>query len=215
MRLDRKALHYQLKRISHIKTWQLLALLVVMCVIAASLLRLNNLAMMDHRDRVEKADASGNMQEVRKQLIALQEYVTSHMNTSLDKGIYLEKSYERDQAAAVEAASNDSGNPNATIQQQAAIECRARFHGGVASYRNDYVRCVAERMAALAPSSDPTHLKLPQAENYHYNFFSPFWSADPAGIVVLICVMLASVIIWRLVFAGVLHLLLRLRYRSM
>lgn len=213
--IDKKSLQYHLARIRRIKTWQLVFLLVILSLVSASLLRLNNLGMMERRDAVMAADAKNDRQAVKKALVDLQAYVSSHMNTSMGKGIYLEKQYERDREAALSAAA-DVSNPNAAVYQQASIECRSRWQGNVDSFRNDYVQCVTERLRTLGVASDPASaLQLPKAENYHHNFLSPKWSADLAGFSVLLCLFVTSVIVIRVLTGIILRLLLKHRYKAM
>jgi hypothetical protein len=137
------------------------------------------------------------------------------MNTSLDKGVYRVKAYERDRDAAIAAASSAT-NPQSEVYKQASVECRARFQGGVASFRNDYVTCVLERVSTLQSGSDPTAgAHLPIADNYRYDYVSPLWTPDLAGLTLLFCAFITGVIVVRLVTLGVLHLMLRQRYRSL
>lgn len=202
---------WQLRRV---KTWQLLIILLVLVFVAATFLRLNNLGMVERRDAVIEADKRGDDIAVARSLVALQHYVSAHMNTSLQKGLYLEHSYERDRDAALKAAS-DAENPSSAVYQQASIECQSRFQGGVESFRNDYVQCVIERVAQLNQGDDPVAgLQLPRADLYHYNFSSPLWSFDFAGVFVLLCVGILVVIIGRLLTLFALRLMLKIHYRS-
>ena len=197
------------------KTWQLLVILLLGLLVAATFLRLNNLGMVDRRQAVITADEKGDDEAVKKALVELQRHVSSHMNTSLEKGVYRVKAYERDRDAAITAASSAT-NPQSEVYKQASVECRARFQGGVDSFRNDYVTCVLERVSALQSSSDPTAgANLPIADNYRYDYVSPLWTPDLAGLTVLFCVLVTGVIIFRLMTLGVLHLMLRRRYRSL
>ena len=167
--------------------------------------------MTAKRDAVLAADEQGDAKAIKQALIDLQEYVSSHMNTSLGNGIYLAKQYERDRTAALEAAAS-STNPNAALYQQAAIDCQERWQGGVESFRNDYVACVAERVRALGAAAGPnTGLNLPRVENYHYNFVSPRWSVDLAGFAIL----LGSVIVVRIALVIILRLILRYHFRAL
>ena len=63
-------------------------------------MRLNNIGMVERRSAVMSADNEGNDDMTRDRLYDLQRYVTSHMNTDMGKGVYLEASYKR----AVETA---------------------------------------------------------------------------------------------------------------
>lgn len=200
--------------IIRVKTWQLVMLLFVGIVLSVAFLRLNNLGMDTRRYAVVQADKKGDKEATRAALVELQRYISSHMNTSLGpNGFYLEHQYNRDKQSALNQATLDS-NPNSAVYQQASIDCQNRFRGGVASFRNDYVTCVAERVKALSPSTDPVSLKLPKAENYRYDFASPLWSPDLAGFSVLFCVIITSVIIIRIITNLVLRLVLKHRFKA-
>lgn len=212
--MNKRSLHTAYSRVRQVRTWQLVVILLIGLVLSASFLRLNSLEMDKRRQAVFAADKSGDKAAIQKSIVELQNYVSRHMNTSLGNGFYLENEYNRDRSDALSQATSAS-NPNAAVYQQASIECRNRFRGGVASFRNDYVACVAERVKALSPASDPeAGLKLPKAENYHYNFISPLWSPDLAGFLVLFCALITSVILLRLLSSLVLRMLLKHRFKS-
>lgn len=214
LRIDKRSLQRFLAKVKRIQTWQLVVMLVIGLVLSASFLRLNSLEMNDRREAVYQADKSADEEKIRMSIVELQNYVSSHMNTSLGDGFYLEHSYNRARDSALNIATNAT-NPNAAVYQQASIECQNRFQGGVASFRNDYVACVAERVQALSPSPDiESGLNLPKAENYHYNFASPVWSPDLAGFTVLFCAIITSVILLRIVVAIILRILLKYRFKA-
>lgn len=207
--VGRSKIHRWLRRVRALKNWQLLVLLLIMTIVSATLLRLNNLGMVERRSAVITADAKGDKEALRTSIVELQNYISAHMNTSLTGGLYLSKTYERDRDAALAAAENAT-NPNSAAYQQASIECRARWQGGVASFRNDYVQCVVEKVASMAPQSDPTAgLRLPKADAYRVSFASPLWTPDIAGVSVLVCVLLILTIFARLITLLILRLLLR------
>ncbi|MGB3023577.1 MAG: hypothetical protein WBB39_02110 [Candidatus Saccharimonadales bacterium] len=211
---DRKSLSKFYAWLRHIKTWQLVVIFVITLLLAVTLLRLNNLGMVARREAVFAADKKGEQTEIQRTILQLQRYVASHMNTSLDKGIWLEHQYERDREKALIEASN-SLNPQAMVYQEASIECRSRWQGGVSSFRNDYVQCVADRVRALGTGSDSlSFLHLPIADNYHYNFISPRWSPDPAGFVTLFSVFIVFVIALRLVSAMVIRFIIKHRFKA-
>ena len=201
-----------LRRIQRVKTWQLIILLLLGMLLSATLLRLNNLGMDERRRAVIAADATGNSETLRKAVVELQRYVTRHMNTSLGNGFYLTQTYERDRDAALAVAGTET-NPNSAVYQQASIECRSRFQGGRESFRNDYVKCVIDRVASLSPQTEAT-LNLPKPEAYKINFVTPVWSLDLAGLAVAFCVLVAAVILGRLLLLGALRMMLRRHYRS-
>lgn len=212
--MNKRSLHTTFSVIKRVRTWQLVVMLLIGLVLSAAFLRLNNLEMDKRRTAVMQADKLADKEATKQGLIELQRYVSAHMNTSLGNGFYLEHQYNRDKEAALTAATSTT-NPNSAVYQQASIECRNRFQGGVASFRNDYVACVAERVRALSPSTDPSvGLKLPKAESYYYNFASPLWSPDLAGIMVLFCLIVTSVILLRTIAAVVLRVVLKHRFKT-
>jgi hypothetical protein len=212
--MNKRSIRHWLNYLRSVKTWQLLIVLLLVTLVAATFLRMNNLGMVDRRSAVLAADEQGDKQAVKSALLELQRYMSSHMNTELNGGLYLSHSYERDRAAALEAATG-STNPNSAVYQQASVECRSRFRGGVASFRNDYVQCVVEKVGSLSSGQDPAQgLKLPRAGNYHYDFVSPSWTPDLAGLTVAIGILIIVVIVVRLAALGILHLMLRRAYHS-
>jgi hypothetical protein len=209
---EKRQLRHRLWQLRLVKTWQLLVILILLIVVASTFLRLNNLGMVERRNAVIAADKRGDDEAVFRALVDLQHYVSSHMNTSLGKGVYLEHKYNRDRDAALKAATISS-NPNSPVYQQASIECRARWQGGVESFRNDYVQCVIEKVSGLSAGKAAV-LKLPRADMYRYSFVSPLWTPDFAGYTLLLCVAVTLVIVGRLVALGMLRLLLRHRYKN-
>lgn len=196
-----------------LRTWQLVIVFVLLAFVSATLLRLNNLGMIERRQAVIEADRSGDAERTRRALAELQRYVSSHMNTDMDKGVYLEESYRRDRAAALEAAAGAS-NPNSAVYQQASLECRSRFQGGTASFRNDYVQCVIERVGSLSAAAAGS-VKLPNPAAYRHVYASPVWSPDLAGLAVAATLLIGLAIIARLVFFTLSRLLLRRYYRQL
>lgn len=211
---DKATYRRTLRRIRSLKTWQLVVVLFLGIILSATLLRLNNLEMVERRTAVIQADEKGDPEALRASIVELQRYVARHMNTSLGGGFFLSKTYERDRDAAL-AAANQSTNPNSSVYQQASIECRSRFQGGRESFRNDYVQCVIERVSAMSPQTDVEHtLNLPKADAFKVNFSSPFWTPDLAGLAVAFCALVTLVILGRALLTLVLRMLLKRHYRS-
>ena len=209
---DKRQLRHRLWQLRLIKTWQLLIILILVGFVAATFLRLNNLGMVERRAAVLAADKRGDEESVLRALVDLQHYVSAHMNASLGKGVYLEHKYNRDRDAALRSATA-SNNPNSPVYQQASIECRARWQGGVESFRNDYVQCVIEKVSSLS-SGKVASPKLPPADMYRYDFVSPLWTPDFAGFALLIGFIIFLIILGRLMTVGILRVLLKRHYRS-
>lgn len=198
------------RKVGRLKIWQLTIILLLLALVSATLLRVNNLGMIERREAVLKADEAGNAAQIRESLQELQRYVTAHMNTDLGDGLYLEHSYARARDAALERATNDETNPNSAVYQRASIECRSRFQGGVESYRNDYVQCVIDQVGSMTEAEDPTvDIDLPRADIYRHDFVSPLWSPDAAGLAVLLSLLIAVIILVKIMLAAVTKLLVK------
>lgn len=212
--IDKRRIHHWLKRVRALKTWQLFIILLLGVLVSATFLRLNNLGMVERRTAVIAADVAGDPEVLRDSVVDLQHYVSRHMNTNLENGFFLSKTYERDRDAAL-AAVSQSTNPSSAVYQQASIECRSRFQGGRESFRNDYVQCVIDQVSTLSAQSDAElALRLPKADAYKINFSAPVWTPDLAGFAVAFCTVVTLVILGRLVLLVALRWLLRRHYQS-
>lgn len=201
------------KRLSQIKTWQLVLLLLLMMFIAATFLRLNNIGMIQRREAVLSADKSSTDPTVTQtRLYDLQRYVAAHMNADMGT-IYLEGQYKRDSQKAIDAASNDD-NPNGNVFRHAQEVCAPRY-ANLGGYSQAYQQCVISELDSFSPSGNPASaVNLPKADAYRHSFASPLWSPDFAGFSVLICVVILFLIIARLLALGVLKLILKMRHRG-
>ena len=205
---DKRRIKQGISRLQHVRTWQLILLLIFAMLIAATFLRLNNIGMVERRTAVANADEQGNQEVTRARLFDLQRYSAAHMNA--DSGtIYLQAQYDRDTKASIEAASaRDSGTNINVLADQA---CKAQFGG----YSQAYVQCFASELAKYPSGQDsPDKANLPSASLYRHEFSSPAWSPDFAGFSVVICVLLALAIVARIIGIGILRLLLHRHYSS-
>lgn len=198
-----------IKDLQRIKTWQLLLLFILLCFVAATFLRLNNIGMVQRREAVLNADAAGNEEAIIERLYDLQRHVSSHMNTSLGQGVYLENSYNTALQNWIEKQYG-TANPNGNIYNQADAVCAPQF----SSYSYAYLQCITNELekfpAADAPANDSSR---PRQEAYIFNYASPLWSPDFAGWSILACVLVLVLIIVRLVSLAVLQLLLKRHYK--
>jgi hypothetical protein len=201
---NKRKLHHYLVVLTKVKVWQLLVIFVLLLGSSAFLLRQNNLQIVELRNVVKMADEqNGNIENA---LLDLQRYVTSHMNTNLGEGIFLEHSYQRAYDAALKEAANVV-NPNSAVYIQSESECRSQY--GNSSFQL-YLQCIQSRVASLSPGSDPLqNVKIPPVELFRYNYVSPKLSFDAAGIVVLITSFVGLLILVRLISYAVLKIILR------
>lgn len=208
--VDKKQVSRNIKQLQRIKTWQLVIFLIFAGFISATFLRLNNIGMIDRRAAVMSADSAGDNKATLNRLYDLQRYVTSHMNTEMGKGVYLESTYKRDVQAAYEAASKDS-NPNGNIYKKAQEVCAPKF----THYSYAYLQCTTDELAKYPASEDLiSSVNLPQADTYLHVYAAPLWSPDFAGWSVLVFGVILLMIIARLTSVIVLRLMLRHHYKS-
>lgn len=201
---DDKLNKQNLRRLKRVKTWQLVALLLLMGFVAATFLRLNNIGMSQRFDSVIAADKVENNQVIQERLYDLQRFMSDHMNTKMNNGIDLKESYNRDTKKAYDLSSQDS-NPNGNIYKKVQDVCAPRFD----HWSRDYVQCVTDELAKYPAANDlVSSMNLPKTALYHYDFTSPIWSPDFAGWSILICVAILSMIVIRLIAVGLLKWLI-------
>jgi len=208
--VNKRKLHHILVVLRQVKTWQLVAVLVVLGAASAFFLRQNNLQMIELRNLVMQADEQNK--DIPVALNNLQSYIATHMNTGMgDRGIYLEHSYQRAYDAAVQKAAS-SGSASAVTYQEADKGCQSLF-SKTASFPA-YIQCVTDKVAATGAAADPVaSIQAPSADIYRFNFVSPAWSPDVAGFTLLATALVALIIAFRLVLMWVIYLLLRWRHQ--
>lgn len=217
MAIDKKKTKFRIKRLSQIKTWQLVILLIMSGFISATFLRLNNVGMVERRESVENADKAGDIVNLQQRLYDLQRYVSTHMNADPGK-IALDHTYkqmyDRKLKEFEEEIKNQSNND--TVSKVRAV-CDARAQqGGYGRFTTQadprYINCINEEWAKY-PAAKVTNLQFeaPSTEPYYHTFVSPIWSADYAGWSLLVTIFIAMIIVMRLVVLGMLKLMIRRR----
>lgn len=192
-----------------VKTWQLVVLLVIFGFVAATFLRLNNIGMVQRREGVINADKTGDEQTIIQRLYDLQQYVSSHMNTDLGRGVYLESSYNRDLQNWQTNSYGDS-NPNGNIYKKAQEVCAPQFK----YYSYAYLQCTTNELSKYPAAKDPaTDTSKPRQEAYIHDYSTPIWSPDFAGWSVLVCIVIFLLIAIRLISLGVLQIMLKRHYK--
>lgn len=195
--------------LQRVRTWQLVVLLLIAGFIAATFLRLNNIGMVERREAVISADSEGNEEKIIDRLYDLQQYVSSHMNADLGRGVYLETSYNR---ALQDWQENQygEGNPHGNIYKKAQEVCAPKF----SHYSYAYLQCTTNELAKYPAAQEPaTETSKPRQEAYIHSFDSPLWSPDFAGWSVLACVVILLLVIIRLISLVVLQMLLKRYYK--
>jgi hypothetical protein len=213
---DKKRVKRSIKQLQRIKTWQLVILLVLAALIAATFLRLNNIGMVERRDAVLAADKVGDSEALQNRLYDLQRYVSAHMNANPEK-IALESLYQRDSQKAKEAAqAAGSNNPNGNVYQKAADVCDPI--GKAQGWRwpdPRYIACVDSELSKYPATNGPaTSIQLPDVNMYYHSFVSPFWSPDFAGWSVVLCLIIVIMIVVRIFSLIILRALLKRHYQA-
>ena len=210
---DKRNVKKSIKRLEHVKTWQLLIVLLLAMLVAATFLRLNNVGMVERRKSVLSADEAGNLEDIQNRLYDLQRYTSSHMNANTGR-IALEGQYQRDSQKAKEAA--EANNQTGNVYKKAAEVCDPI--GIAQGWRwpdPRYISCIDGELSKYPAGTDPgSGIKLPDVKLYYHSFLSPIWSPDFAGFSVLACLIIALIIAVRLITLGILRLLLKRHYQS-
>jgi hypothetical protein len=146
-------------------------------------LRHNNLHMVELRERVVTADEVGG--DVETALANLRNYVYSHMNTNLSGGahgidppIQLKSRYDR----LIARQSNNVKAANEKVKRQAESVCAEKHPGG--GYNSPRVACVQEYVQRNATQTG----SIPD-ELYKFDFVSPRWAPDFAGITLVLGIL--------------------------
>lgn len=207
---DKSRIKHSIKDLQRVKTWQLVIVLIIVGFIAATFLRLNNIGMVQRREAVITADKTGDRETTVNRLYDLQRYVSSHMNTDLGRGVYLENGYNRDLQSWQQNQYGD-GNPNGNIYKKAQEICAPRF----SYYSYAYLQCTTNELAKYPAAADPaSDTSKPRQEAYIHAYASPLWSADFAGLSVLVFGVILLLIGIRLGSIAILQLMLRRRFKK-
>lgn len=191
--MDKRKLHHQFKFIKKIRAQYFLFIAIFFLVLGIIGLRENNLQMIELREQVHIADEKSA--DIEKPLRELRQYVHTHMNTNLSSGnvsikppIQLKHRYER----LLEQERQRVSQVNQKVKEQGEQECARKFPGsGLNASR---VNCVAEytRVNTVDPKQIPSEL-------YKFDFVSPVWSPDFAGLSLLASLIFFTVFIIRLI----------------
>lgn len=189
--------HYLLRKFHHIKPAYLLMIAVVFACLAVYGLRQNNFKMIELRQAVISADESG--EDVEKPLQELRAHVHRHMNTDLSSGnvaikppIQLKGRYERLMA-------NEEGRIkqlNDQVALQAESLCAGQFPGE--GFNAPRVDCIQRYVADNAVTSSEVAESL-----YKFDFVSPRWSWDLAGISLLLTVLFSFLFMVRVIVSRI------------
>lgn len=175
MNIDKRHLHHVWRKLRPINSWVFLGLALAFGIISIYAMRQNNLTAIRLRDTVIEADKQNA--DVEKPLRALREHVYSHMNADLSTGTGLQQpvqlKYRYDRLVAAEKARVEAANGN--IYTQAQAECERQVPAGASG--GGRIACIEQYVSNNGVAENP----IPDAL-YKFDFVSPRWSPDVAGI---------------------------------
>lgn len=195
-----------LKFLQGIKVWQLTLILLVFVMLAAIFLRLNNIGMIERRIDLIEADKTGEISQVQEAALNLQNYVTRRMNTATGR-VALQTLYDQAMEAALAAAKPPEISDE--LYNIAQDECRPVLRAGRVE---SWMECIAERSGI--ESFNPDQVRAISPDAFYIEFVSPVVSFDAAGITVLICFLIGFIIASRIIVVVILHIILKIRYKT-
>ncbi len=219
-----KSARKALKRV-HLKTWQLILILIPLVFITATFLRFDHIKMTELKEAVKVADESENDEEIAKALAELKKFTFSHIivNVVEDNGVqnitfgtgvfYLEHQYIRAATAALEEAEqklSSSENPNGNVFAKAMEVCKPQAIANGWAWNNpNYVNCMTGEINKY-PTTDKLETtviaNIPSTELYRHNYASPLWAPCLSGLAALVCLIISVVIFIRFLIWLVLRL---------
>ena len=192
--MDKAKLHHYWVRLSAPLLFIPIIGLVIFSALFVYGMRQNNVTMLNLKQKViiadeQDGDIEGALQELRS-------FVTTHMNTnmrnsgSLEPPLQLVNEYNR-AVADLKAKQNDQDSANKVYQ-----DAQARCETGAIPL-TARAKCIQDYVSAnVGSTNEPL---LPAKELYIFDFASPKWSPDLAGISLILSIFLVFIIIIRLV----------------
>lgn len=178
--MNKRRLHHEYKRLKKVKAIYLLAAALFFLILGVYGLRQNYSHMAELRTAVTTADEQNG--DVEAALRNLREFVYGHMNTDLSSGnvsikppIQLKYRYER----LAKQEEKRVEKKNQAVKEKAEKACLNQYPGKI--FNSNRVNCVARYIAANSTKADPVPSDL-----YKFDFVSPGWSPDLAGISLLL-----------------------------
>ncbi|MBQ6127966.1 hypothetical protein IJI69_04795 [Candidatus Saccharibacteria bacterium] len=214
--IKKKDLRTALRKLSKIKTWQLLIIFVLLLFIEATLLRFDHIEMTNLKADVVAADEAGDDDAINEALLKLQTFARTHtvINVVEKNGesyvtfgtgpVYLENQYQRKASAALAEAEAKAGtdeNPNGNVFAKAMDVCKPlAITYGWAWNSQGYLECMTGEINKYPASErieDTYVASLPSTALFRFDFASPIWTPTLSGFVGIICLIFAAVLIIR------------------
>lgn len=184
--MNKRHLHHTWKLLKKFSYWYFLLACILFGMFAVFSLRSNNLNAIKLRDAALEIDKQNG--DVEKALRDLRSYIHSHMNTNLavDNGVYppiqLKYRYERLVTQEQERVKQiNSADINAEAQQYCEATQPGSFYG---AGRLDCIRSYIDSHPKVTVKPN----EIPDS-SYKFDFTPPFWSADIAGISLVLAIL--------------------------
>ncbi|MBQ3305935.1 hypothetical protein IJH02_00660 [Candidatus Saccharibacteria bacterium] len=203
-----------LKKLSMVKTWQLILILLPLLFITATFMRFDHIKMVELKEAVVKADEGGNDAEISRTLEELKKFTRTHtvINVVERNGesyvtfgtgpLYLEKQYLRKTGEILEqAAANppSDDNPNGNVYAAAMSVCQPQAQANGWAWNDpNYINCYMTEINKFPTSEkieDEYVVALPDTTLYRFDFASPMWTPTLSGLFTIICLVLIVIII--------------------
>ncbi len=174
--MDRRTAQNAYKNLHHLNPWYVFVVFLILASFSVYQLRSNNLHMAQLRDAVYTADQKNT--DVDGSLQHLRDFVGHHMNTDLSSGenavyppIQLKYTYDR----LITEKSKGTNDRNARIYTEAQAYCEDKIPSGFSGrYR---IGCIQDYVKSH--NASPTYIS---PDLYKFDFYSPVWAPDLAGI---------------------------------
>lgn len=167
-----------------------LVLFVLSLPLTAYLLRSNNVKVHELQAVVVELDESsnGDIEQIEPALIEMAEYSLNHMNA--DISVTLENRYVVYTESLLKNQEEEASEYRAKVFSDAQRKCAGLPVSGTAK-----IDCVQSYISSQPGVSAP---ELPPVDLFFYEYASPTWSPDAAGISTLISVVLGLLLalIW-------------------
>lgn len=190
----RALVYKRFQRYASWPTWRLIFTSLFLLSLAVLFLRNNNSTALQKYREVIKADQNGG--SVYEKLEDLQRFTFSHLNSGISQPVQLVNTYNRDAQKVFNDAQNklELSGQTEDIYLKAQKECES--HGIPITAR---AQCAADYVLSNNPTVDQSQLKvtLPDKSLYSFEFTSPRWAWDAAGISLLLSLIFLSGAIFR------------------
>lgn len=215
------------ERSFRLKSWQLFIIFISLLFLLASGLRFDHRKMERLIIQVKNADQNNNQEELTQRLKELRNFVASHTVISINEEngrtifilgtgpIYLESQYLKIANQELEKANkylSSSGAAQKNVYAEASKVCQplAIKHGWAWNSKG-YIDCMMGELAKHPASPEINDLFqaiLPSTELYRINYASPLWAPTPVGWLMVLSLIVALILIFRIIYWLILQITL-------